>query len=450
MATPVIMPKQGNTVESVILSRWRKKPGDPVRVGEVLCEVETDKALLEVESAAEGILLATFFNEGDTVPVMTHIAVIGVPGEDTAPFRPGGAPAQPTTAPQPAPVTGAEPASRPASVAEPSAGVSPRARRLAHEKGVSLGDVRGTGPDGRIIERDVRAALSRTQPYTPLARALLAEQSLYAPSAGTGLGGRITAQDLRPVDATPETVAPVPHPAEPADGVTVVPLRGVRRITADRMRASLQNSAQLTLNTSADARALQAYRQRLKSSDEALGLRDITINDLVLYAVARTLPRHPELNATLDLAAGTIAQYAPVHLGMAVDTPRGLLVPVIRNAHALALKPLSDAAGALAQKAINGRLTPDEMQGGTFTVTNLGGFGIEDFTPVINLPQVAILGVGNINLKPVQHGDDVRFVPHIGLSLTIDHQVVDGAPGARFLRDLAVGLANIDLLLAQG
>jgi pyruvate dehydrogenase E2 component (dihydrolipoamide acetyltransferase) len=230
--------------------------------------------------------------------------------------------------------------------------------------------------------------------------------------------------------------------------VTVIPLRGVRKVTAERMRASLLNSAQLTLNASADARALQALRQRFKASPEALGLRGVTLNDLLLFAVARTLPNHPELNATLDLAAGEIVQHRRVHLGMAVDTPRGLLVPVIRNAHALSLKALSEVAAALAQKAQSGRLTPDEMQGGTFTVSNLGSFGVESFTPVINPPQVAILGVGNIQLKPVLVDAEVQHLPHIGLSLTIDHQVVDGAPGARFLRDLSAALAQIDLLLA--
>ncbi|MFQ3646398.1 MAG: dihydrolipoamide acetyltransferase family protein [Anaerolinea sp.] len=447
MPTPIIMPKQGNTVEQVLLARWLKRVGERVQAGDVLCEVETDKAVMEVESSASGILLETFYKEGDTVPVMTQIAVIGEAGEAvTSP--PAAAPAPMLSSP-PQPVT----PPRPAPNGEP-VGVSPRARALAAQKGIDPAALRGTGPEGRVIERDVLAA-ANASPLTPLARARLNDPALQAPPEGSGIGGRVTARDLipapppAPVEAAPALIEPAPAPAVPvSDDVTIIPLRGVRKVTAERMRASLLNSAQLTLNASADARALQALRQRFKASPEALGLRSVTINDLVLFAVARTLPNHPDLNATLDLPAGEITQHKRVHLGMAVDTPRGLLVPVIRDAHTLSLKALADAASALADKAQSGKLTPDEMQGGTFTVSNLGGFGIESFTPVINPPQVAILGVGNINLKPVMVEGDVQHIPHLGLSLTVDHQVVDGAPGARFLRDLAAALAQIDLLLA--
>ncbi len=204
------------------------------------------------------------------------------------------------------------------------------------------------------------------------------------------------------------------------------PVRGVRKVIAERMLASLQTTAQLTLNASANARALQALRVRFKNSSDAFGLQGVTINDLLLFALSRALPVHPDLNALF--VGDAIRRYGPVHLGIAVDTPRGLLVPVIRNADRLTLKQLAGEAKRLAGAAQEGRSAPDDLTGGTFTVTDLGAFGVESFTPVLNPPQVAILGVGNINLKPMADTEEnIAFIPHIALSLTINHQVVDGS-----------------------
>jgi len=233
--------------------------------------------------------------------------------------------------------------------------------------------------------------------------------------------------------------------AESAD-VEVLPLKGVRRVIAERMLASLQNTAQLTLNAVADARALLAYRQRLKASPEELGLRAITLNDLVLFVVARVLPRHTGLNALF--AGEAVTRHKRVHLGFAVDTPRGLMVPVLRDAHSLSLSQLSQEAKRLAAACLENRATPDELNGGTFTVSNLGAFGVESFTPVLNPPQVAILGVGNVNLRAVEMEGTVQHIPHLGLSLTINHQVVDGAPGALFLQAVSQALAQLELMLA--
>ena len=208
----------------------------------------------------------------------------------------------------------------------------------------------------------------------------------------------------------------------------------------------MQSTAQLTLNASADARALLAYRQDLKISAESLELREITVNDLILFAVSRTLTEFPPLNALFT--GDAISQYRDVHLGFAVDTPRGLIVPVVRNANALTLKGISQETKRLATVCLEGNVSPDELTGGTFTVTNLGGLGIESFTPILNPPQAGILGVGNVNLKPVEIEGDVQFIPHIGLSLTINHQAVDGAPAARFLQTLSQRLAHFNLLLA--
>ena len=242
--------------------------------------------------------------------------------------------------------------------------------------------------------------------------------------------GRIGKQDLAP--------------AASEDEIQRIPLHGIRKTIARRMLDSSQKTAQLTLNASADARALLALRGRLKTSDESLGLRGITVNDMLLFAVARALPDFPALNARLE--DDVIAQYSAAHLSLAVDTERGLLAPVIRRAQALSLKQLAEEARRLSESCRDGRVQPQELSGGTFTVSNLGVYGIESFTPLLNPPQVAILGVGSISLKPVEAGGDIEFIPHIGLSLTIDHRAVDGAPAARFLQRLSQHLAQIDLL----
>lgn len=444
MATLIPLPKLGNTVESSIIVRWLKAVGETVTAGEALCEVETDKATMEVESPASGVLLAQLAQAGDDVPVLSNIAVIGAAGEDISAMSGSGASAPPSM-----PQAAATPAVEDKSAAAPlingaSASsddrirISPRARNLAERKGLSLEGIAGSGPEGRIIERDIQAALTRAARLTPLAQSMIDKGGYSAPE---GASGRITTKDLLP--AAPQA----DKPAAPADTVEIIPLKGARKVIAQRMLESLQTTAQLTLNRTADARALLDFRKRLKASAAELGLQGVTINDLILFAVARTLPRFPELNSLfIDNA---IHQYRAVHLGVAVDTARGLIVPVVRGADTLSLRDLSNEAHRLAAACQEGRATPDELTGGTFSVTNLGSLGIESFTPVLNPPQVAILGVGSIELKAVQAEEGAaRFIPHIGLSLTINHQIVDGAPGARFLQALAQNIAQIDLLTA--
>ena len=433
MASAVLLPKLGNSVESSIILAWRKAVGDPVAAGEVLAEIETDKATLEVESPADGLLLARFYEAGAEVEVMAPIGAIGAAGEDVANLRPHASATtlqplsqQPRTA---EPVThGAAPAQtargRPAS--------SPRARKLAAARGLPLDGLTGSGPGGRILERDVQAALAQGPRLTPVARAMLQQGGYSAPARGSGSGGRIRRGDL--------IAAPEP------EAVVRVPLRGARRVTARRMLESLQTTAQLTLHAPADARALLSLRERLKSGAAGADLRAVTINDLLHLAVARTLPAHPALNA--QLVDDHILQHRDVHLGFAVDSPRGLFVPVIHDADRLGLQQLASEARRLAQTCREGRVRPEELEGGTFTVSNLGAYGIESFTPVLNPPQAGILGVGAIHLKAVADDGGVAFRPHISLSLTIDHQVLDGAPAARFLQDLAQVLARIDQALA--
>ena len=428
VAEAIVLPKLGNSAESAIILAWYVAVGDKVEPGDRLCEIETDKATLEIESSAAGVLLAQLYQAGEEAPVMSHIAVVGEAGESIAAYMPV---AEVTAADaQQAPQQFAARDRRADSAASgASQAISPRARNLARRKGVDTENLSGSGPDGRVIERDIEAALRERVRVSPVAKAMLDSGDFKLADDAAG-GARVTKADLAPADAAPT--------------VREIPLRGIRKTIAKRMLESLQTTAQLTLNASAEARALQDLRRRLKDSGESLGLRAVTLNDLMLFACSRTLPAFPALNARFE--DDIIYQYESVHLAMAVDTDQGLLAPVIRNAEALTLKQLSAEAMRLAAACRGGRAMPDELTGGSFTVSNLGALGIESFTPVLNPPQVAILGIGGINLKPVQAGERVDFVPHIGLSLTINHQVVDGAGAARFLQRLAVNLAQIDLL----
>ena len=292
-----------------------------------------------------------------------------------------------------------------------------------------------------MIERDVAAAIAAGPVLTSAARA-----AGVSATEGTGIGGRVSVADAdRAPEAAPAAAVAAPAAAADFPGAsTSAPLKGVRKVVAKRMMESLTSTAQLTLNTTANAAGILAMRKKVKNADESLGLNKITLNDLVCFAVSRTLLKYPVFNAHLE--DGVLTQFEQVHLGFACDTPRGLLVPVIRSAQSLGLKAFSDEAKRLAGGAIDGSLSPDFLSGGTFTVSNIGSFGIETFTPVINLPQTAILGVGAITPRPTVAADGTIGVEQrINLSLTIDHQVIDGADGARFLRDLVAAIENIDV-----
>ena len=430
MATEIVMPKQGQSVEACTIVSWHKQPGDHVSAGDVVCEIETDKATFEVESPADGVLLSHLVAEGEEVAVLTPIAAVGDEGEEppavAAAAPPAVAAAAPAAAPAAVQATAVPAAAAPTPVAPPAASgngrmaISPRARRAARQMQVDVAAITGSGPRGRIVERDVVAAAGQAAPALPAT----------------------TAQ---------------PAPAAVAVGERT-PIRGVRKLIAERMHASLRDTAQLTLNAAADAETMLALRAALKTKaavaepdtpQAALG--GITLNDLVMYAVGRTLPAFPELNAVTGSTAGEgewIERFSDVHLGFAVDTDVGLMVPVVRDVHAVSLLELSQRAAALAEAARSRTIAPDQLQGGTFTVSNLGVFGIESFTPVLNTPQVAILGVGAVVLKPVMADGEVAHRRQVGLSLTIDHRVVDGAPAARFLQALAESIADIDLLMA--
>lgn len=443
MATIVVMPQLGNSVESCIIVEWMIAEGDTVSVDQTLASIETDKSTMEVPSTAEGTVLKLLWEEGDEVPVKDPLIIVGEPGEDISGLVPGGD-AAPAEADVPAEQAAAAPeAAAPAFATERATGaVSPRARALAASNGVDASAIaEGSGPHGRVIERDVAAAIAAGPVLTSAARA-----AGVSAAEGTGIGGRVSVADAgRTAEAAPAAAVAAPAAAADFPGAsTSAPLKGVRKVVAKRMMESLTSTAQLTLNTTANAAGILAMRKKVKNADEALGLNKITLNDLVCFAVSRTLLKYPVFNAHLE--DGVLTEFEQVHLGFACDTPRGLLVPVIRSAQALGLKAFSDEAKRLAGGAIDGSLSPDFLSGGTFTVSNIGSFGIETFTPVINLPQTAILGVGAITPRPTVAADgSIGVEQRLNLSLTIDHQVIDGADGARFLRDLVAAIENIDV-----
>lgn len=422
MASEIIMPKGGNTVESCLILDWRVAAGDKISKGDILCEVETDKSTLEIEAEEEGTILHLYYKVGDDVPVLTPILILGEPGEDISRYTAQKSP-PPSAAPEksepPAPISPAD--DHPAAVHHHDRGfiaASPRARNTAREKAVDLHQVRGSGPEGRILERDVSAVADAFPAISPAAHT----EGWTSGHVGTGIGGRLHSGEQPLSGSLPQNSPP---------GTKKIPPGRLRKIIASRMMHSLQSTAQYTLHTSAPASALQHWRTRFKQG--APELQHITLGDMLLFAVSRVLPQFPELNA--EFIQGTIYQHADVHLGFAVDSPQGLMVPVLHNSNAKSLSQISDASKALIRSCADGNIHPDDTTGATFTVSNLGALGIERFTPLINPPQVAILGICNIQLKPLQKDEKTIFEPHIGLSMTIDHQVVDGAPAARFLKE---------------
>lgn len=445
MATPIIMPRQGQSVESCIITSWNKKVGDTVEKGEILFSYETDKSSFDEAAPESGKLLAIFHEEGDDVPCLENVCVIGADGEDVSAFAPAGeAPAAapaPEAAPVPEEAPVAAPEAAPAVTATVSGAISPRAKALAEKTGADLLKATPTGPNGRIIERDVQSLLDRGMTVSGAASA-----SYTAPVEGTGANGRVVLADLS-APAAPAAVAaaPVASFAEYED----VKMPNIRKIIAKQMCASLTEMAQLTYNTSFDATKLLALRKSLKAGAEKMGLANITINDVILYAVSRVLkyPKHRMFNA--HCLGDTVRYFNNVNIGIAVDTERGLMVPTVFGANNMSLNDISKEAKSVITAAQSGKISPDYLTGATFTVSNLGSLGIESFTPIINPPQTAILGVDCVSkrIKEVD-GEDVVYSA-MGLSLTADHRVIDGADAARFLQDVCFALENIDLLMAK-
>jgi pyruvate dehydrogenase E2 component (dihydrolipoamide acetyltransferase) len=419
MAVPVLMPRQGQSVETCILGQWYKSVGEEVNVGDILFSYETDKASFEEEAKEDGVLLATFFNEGDEVPVLVNVAVIGKRGESVEEFEQGG---ELVVNEQPA-----EKASEPVAkivefevepdVSNKRIRISPLAKKMAENLGVNILSLKGSGPYGRIIARDV----------------VLAEKEVAIAEVSKGVKS---------------VVAPAPQVAiESGNDYEVSSIPNIRKLIANAMHQSLQNSAQLTHHLSADARQLQRLRRKFKAEfAEGKIKQNITINDLVCFAVIRALEKFPQVNTHYH--GDKMKWFKKVHLGLAVDTDRGLMVPALKNADDLSISGLSGQLQQLATQARNGNINPDLLNpaAATFTVSNLGNYGVEMFTPVINLPQTAILGVCAIIPRPKEIEEGVYgFVPMIGLSLTYNHQALDGGEATLFLAEIKNQIENLSV-----
>lgn len=403
MATAIIMPKQGITVETCIITRWFKKKGESVSTGDILFSYETDKAAFDLESPADGILLEVFFNEGAEVPVLANVAIIGKSGEAIGHFSQEQAesPVQDALSEfgsdnQEISTTGIRDIPIISSGQESRIRISPRAKRIADEKGYNYHSLKGSGPNGRIITSDIEQVLSETLPDK----------------------GKTIQADSAEYDEQP--------------------LSNVRKIIANAMLYSLQSSAQLTHHMSADARSILEARQRIKSHiNSGLYQQDITLNDMICWCVIRALERFSYANS--HFKDDSIKTFHKVHLGIAVDTSRGLMVPTVKNASDMDLVTLSKELKSVAEACRNGRISPELIKStaATFTVSNLGSYEVEMFTPVLNLPQTCILGVCAIINRPADLGNNIfGFIPHIGLSLTYDHRAIDGGPATLFLKEI--------------
>jgi len=442
MATVVIMPKQGQSVESCIITEWNKKKGDQVTKGEILFAYETDKASFEEEAAIDGILLELFYEAGDEVPVLTNVCVIGAAGESAEAYRPGGAAEKnveisETVVKQEATTAKTEELiSKVASQEVGTGAISPRAKILADKEGILTTGLSGTGPKGRIIEQDVLAVIACSPKTTPLAKKIAGKEQLQPAATGSGLGGSVTAKDLT-----------TPNPVYSND-FEIKKLSNMRKMIAKAMLSSLQNSAQLTHHLGADARKMLELRRKVKKANDNGYPVNITINDMVCFAVVKALRKFPQANG--HFLGDSVKYFNKIHLGVAVDTDRGLMVPAIRNADDLSIQGLSNQMREIAASCRKGAINPELLssEAASFTVSNLGNYGVEMFTPVINLPQVGILGVNTIVPRPKDLGDGVYgFVPFIGLSLTYDHQALDGGEATRFLKQIAIEIENLEFEL---
>ncbi len=416
------MPRLSDTMEDGVIASWLKQVGDPVARGEVLAEIETDKALMELEAYDDGVLEQILADAGARVPIGEPIAIVGdgsgaaAKPSSPAPTEPGtGAPsgteasaaqsvsAAETTSPHDARITGGAPtAGRPKS--------SPLARKIAKELGVDLASVTGTGPGGRVTRRDVESATS-----TPVASS----------ESSTG-----TTESPARADTAPATTGALPA----ASDYDEIPLTNIQRVSALRLTESKQQAPHIYLTSAIDVTDLLAFRAEINTTLEAADKGKVSVNDLLVKAVASTLRADPAVNVTF--AGDKLLRHRGIHLGVAVATPAGLLVPVIRDADRKSVSEIAAEARDLAGRARDRKLRAEEMSGGTFTLSNLGMFGIEEFTAVINPPESAILAIGAARDELRLDGDEVVSRKILRVTLSADHRAIDGAVAARFLRHL--------------
>ena len=452
MAVELKMLQMDQTMTKGKIGKWLVKEGDTVTEGQPLLEIETDKVVHEQESPTDGVIAQILAEEGTNVPVNALLAVIGAPGEEVARVEAGTAVEQQEPE-QKEPVRPAQPKATPSPTTTVAPKASPAARQLAEKLAIDLTEVTASGPGGRILEGDVQRYIDLRGPApteterlkaSPLARRLAKEHGVNLSAiAGSGPDGRIVRDDVLQAASTAPEIPVVETPAlqQPAEVIT---MDGIRGIIAERMTLSLQTNASVTLHTEVDATGFVELRGMLNDKLQAREV-SITYTDLLVKVVANALREHPRLNATLTDEG--IHLLPEINIGVAVALEDGLVVPVVRNADKERLSEISMQVKDFAERARNNQLSPGELQGGTFTITNLGNFGIDAFTPIINPPESAILGVGRILKKPVVHNDEIVIRSMLTLSLTFDHRVVDGAPAAQFLQTISDYIQDPYLLL---
>ncbi|MCY3742904.1 MAG: dihydrolipoamide acetyltransferase family protein [Candidatus Poribacteria bacterium] len=451
MAVELKMLQMDQTMTKGKIGKWLVKEGDTVTEGQPLLEIETDKVVHEQESPTDGVIAHILAEEGTNVPVNALLAVIGAPGEEVPRVAADTAVAQQEPEPEePAQPVQPKPTPSPTTVA-PKA--SPAARQLAEKLAINLTEVTASGPGGRILEGDVQRYIDLRGPMptetarlkaSPLARRLAKEHGVDLSSiAGSGPDGRIVRDDVLQAASTAPEISAAEAPAL-QQAAEVIAMDGIRGIIAERMTLSVQTNASVTLHTEADATAFVELRGMLNDKLQAREV-SITYTDLLVKVVANALREHPRLNATLTDEG--IHLLSEINIGVAVALEDGLVVPVVRDADKARLSELSTQVKDFAERARGNQLTPGELQGGTFTITNLGNFGIDAFTPIINPPESAILGVGRILKKPVVHEDEIVVRSMLALSLTFDHRVIDGAPAAQFLQTVSGYIQDPYLLL---
>ncbi|XOK61818.1 dihydrolipoamide acetyltransferase family protein [Paenibacillus elgii] len=418
MAVEVVMPKLGMAMKEGSVSLWHKKEGDPVTKGEIIANIGSEKIETDLEAPADGVLLKIVVPEGEGVPPGTVIGYIGQPGEQVGAEAVGAAAGAATDgSPSGGAVPDEAPAGGPVSAEAPAHGrdikISPVARKMAEAAGLDIAKLTGTGPQGRITKEDVEHAIANP-PSAPAAPASAGEAAASSDGA----------------NAAPSAATAVPSGF--TEHTEQIPVTGIRKVIAARMHDSLQQSAQLTLTLRADVTDLLALQRQMSETAQRQHEVKLTVTDFIARAVVLSLKRHKQMNsAYID---DRIHVFDHVHLGIAVALDKGLVVPVIPHADRYSVLDLSRQIKALAQQARNGQLGSDALQGSTFTITNLGAYGIDYFTPILNTPEAGILGVGSVAEMPVYKGDSLQRRSLLPLSLTFDHRVLDGAPAAEFLR----------------
>jgi pyruvate dehydrogenase E2 component (dihydrolipoamide acetyltransferase) len=428
-----VMPKLGLTMTEATIVEWRKQDGDRVEKGEILFVIETEKVTLEIEAPASGVL-HILVPEGETVPVLEPVAMLHEAGQ-SIPAKPSPTDVEKQLSPHVSPNTHHE---YPISGAQsrPTPPISPRARALARNLGITLEGIVATGPRGMIVVADVERA-AEAEPavrVSPVANRLATQAGLdLSTITGTGPGGRIMRQDVERVlrlgrQEVPMETAPGRLPLAAEAPTDVQPLSGLRAVIAERLSASWQERPHVTLSTEADATNLVSARQQaIAELDEK-----VSYDALLVALIARALREHPHVNVRLtEKGVETLGQ---INVGVAIDTERGLLVPVVRDVAGKSLIEIQRTVAELAERALAGRSLPDDLVGGTFTITNLGMYEVDVFTPIINPPESAILGVGRIVAKPVAEGRQVVVQDRVTLNLSFDHRLIDGGPAARFLQ----------------